>query len=182
MSMRLVVRVLKTPMTSKTDKLVLMALAEAGHDDGGSCYPGVARLAQLSGVTERNVQLALRRLEAAGWISVVAHARQHRPTEYLIAVARLNRLSETSGVDRDTPDDRPEVSIPTPLKAPEVSVATPLRPRSPTPGVSVETPGVSLPTPDPTEPKKNRYYEEDRSLALRAEAETRRRSVRSSRR
>jgi len=44
-------------------RLVLLALADAGWDDGTNCFPGVDRLATGTRMTRRAVQLALRKLE-----------------------------------------------------------------------------------------------------------------------
>ncbi len=56
-----------------TQKLVLIALAWHS-DDGGSCWPSQARLARLSGLSERSVRRAARELEEQKLI------RRHRRT------------------------------------------------------------------------------------------------------
>ena len=56
-----------------TQKLVLIALAWHS-DDGGTCWPSQARLARLSGFSERSVRRAARDLEQQNLI------RRHRRT------------------------------------------------------------------------------------------------------
>lgn len=56
-----------------TQKLVLIALAWHS-DDGGSCWPSQARLARLSGLSERSIRRAARALEQQNLI------RRHRRT------------------------------------------------------------------------------------------------------
>lgn len=61
------------------ERLVLMLLAHHHHDKTGACWPAVATLADKSGLTERSVQMQLRKLEARGLITVTTrtvHGRQ----------------------------------------------------------------------------------------------------------
>jgi hypothetical protein len=51
-----------------SEKLILLALADWSNDEG-ECWPSVARIAQKSSKSERTVQGALAKLEAAGHIS-----------------------------------------------------------------------------------------------------------------
>lgn len=51
-----------------TDKLVLVGIAN--HDGDGGAWPSVATLARYANVDERNVQRALKRLEALGEVQV----------------------------------------------------------------------------------------------------------------
>lgn len=50
-----------------TQKLVLVALAWHS-DDGGTCWPSQARLARLSGLSERSVRRAAKDLEQRGLV------------------------------------------------------------------------------------------------------------------
>lgn len=52
-----------SPVEHRGDLLVLLALADHAHDDGGSAYPSVSTLARKARLTRRGAQLALRRLE-----------------------------------------------------------------------------------------------------------------------
>src|SRR5437879_5273234 len=45
------------------DLLVLLAIADHAHDDGGGAWPSVETLAKMARLTERQVQRALRHLE-----------------------------------------------------------------------------------------------------------------------
>jgi hypothetical protein len=67
LSIRLMARVFELddpPM----DKLVLLALADHGRDDGTGCYPSIEKLAAKTSLTRRGTQKIMRRLEAIGRI------------------------------------------------------------------------------------------------------------------
>lgn len=51
------------------DRLVLLCLADHA-DDGGTCYPSVPRIMARTGLSDRGVQKALKRLEGVGMVSV----------------------------------------------------------------------------------------------------------------
>ena len=82
----------------RDEKLVLLALADHAHDDGGKCYPGVRYLAWKSGYSERQIQRLLRRLQHRGVLRAVAHARGGRgiATEYLIETQKGDKLTPFS--------------------------------------------------------------------------------------
>jgi hypothetical protein len=50
-----------------TDKLVLLALADAANDEG-YCWPSISTIARKSGVSERSVQRAIRKAETDGLV------------------------------------------------------------------------------------------------------------------
>jgi hypothetical protein len=54
--------------TRLAGRLVLLALADYAHDDGSNAFPSVDSLARKAGVSTRQVQRALRDIEAAGEI------------------------------------------------------------------------------------------------------------------
>lgn len=82
---------------------VLMRLAQRASDDGTHCYPSVDELARSTGRTERTVQRALRALQAAGHIQVLAypHGGRGHATEWLVC-PQLN--GDIRGVKGDTSD------------------------------------------------------------------------------
>jgi Helix-turn-helix domain len=73
-------------------RLVLLALADHANDEG-YCHPSVARLALKSALTERNVQLILRNLEARGELVTLCGAGRGNVNAYWVlppaTVARL---------------------------------------------------------------------------------------------
>lgn len=62
-------RALQDVSLHPSDKLVLAALG-AHTDTEGRCWPSVARLMQLSGLRERTVQRAIKRLAGSGYVQV----------------------------------------------------------------------------------------------------------------
>ena len=64
-------------------RLVLLALADHANDEG-YCHPSVARLALKSALTERNVQLILRNLEARGELVTLRGAGRGNVNAYWV--------------------------------------------------------------------------------------------------
>lgn len=75
--------------SSGTDKVVLLGIAN--HDGDGGAWPSIATLAKYANVAERNVQLAIKRLEASGQITrhfqeggTLIMRNGQRPNRYVI--------------------------------------------------------------------------------------------------
>ncbi len=88
----------------KEEKYLLLTLADHAHDDGTKCFPGVAYLAWKSGISRRQVQRLLRRLEDSGILEPVAHEKGGRgmATEYAIHTERGVRRSPFRRRERAT--------------------------------------------------------------------------------
>lgn len=71
---------------SPQEKLVLLVMADHADDSGGNVFPSVARIMQMSGMSERAVQRTIRLLVSSGVVEVVRPARPGRPTEYRILI------------------------------------------------------------------------------------------------
>ena len=52
------------------------------EDDGSKIYPSVKRIAELSGYSERSVQLAIAKLRALDVLRVVRPHAPHQPRQY----------------------------------------------------------------------------------------------------
>lgn len=76
-----------------TAKLVLLRLADFAADDGANVFPTVDRVAEDTSLSERAVRTALRRLEEAGALVLVARedSGRHRAREYRINLDFLAR-------------------------------------------------------------------------------------------
>ncbi len=92
MSVRLMGVVWQTELP-KNLKMLLLALADHANDDGAGIYPGVARLADKTSDSERNVRRLLAELEDRGLIEAVAYrAGGHgMATHWRIVIAELYR-------------------------------------------------------------------------------------------
>lgn len=96
----------KVPQTiTGSDRMVLLVLANYANDDG-VCWPSVARVAHDAALSVRRTQDALRRLEAAGWVT---RKLNQQPMNIKggarTADRRTNLYCLSSGVDESsTPD------------------------------------------------------------------------------
>src|SRR5262245_19810421 len=108
---------------------VAVALASFA-DDAGRAFPSVRTLATAIGIDPRNVQRALARLRADGWIAAEGNARGGRPgatTVYRIAVDRLRRVatgdeSATPGRAANLSETDGEIATPRAAQTPSESV------------------------------------------------------------
>ncbi len=84
-----------------TQKLVAARLADFADDDGGRVFPSNARLCRECGLSERAVREAIRALESAGVLVLVAMERpgQHLPREYRFDLDALARLDDGEPAD-----------------------------------------------------------------------------------
>jgi DNA-binding Lrp family transcriptional regulator len=67
MSIRIMSAIWEIPLPP-TEKLVLLALADAANDEG-LCWPSIATIARKSGFSERSVQRSIRAAEGMGLIT-----------------------------------------------------------------------------------------------------------------
>lgn len=78
--------------------LVLLALADHAHEDGGGCYPSVAMIMKKTRLTERAVQYNLRKLERElGEITTVKPGGGRFATTYKVAVQILQGRKDCTG-------------------------------------------------------------------------------------
>ena len=96
MSIRVMTHVWDCGQYNGSKLLLLLALADFAHDDGGNVYPSVDTLAQKTRCDRRTVQRNLRQLEGEGAILLVRPATRHGPAEYQIGAA-FCRPSEGQG-------------------------------------------------------------------------------------
>lgn len=92
MSIRLQSLVWGHPALSASERLVLLRLCDHADDCGNRVHPSVGSVAFATGLGERTVQAALRRLEAEGFLQVVANDGGGRPgstRRYRVIVGRL---------------------------------------------------------------------------------------------
>lgn len=73
MSIRLMTLVWSYYPIGGGELILALAIADHGHDDGTSIYPGVTHLAHKTRQSERAVQYQLRRMEAATWLQPVRY-------------------------------------------------------------------------------------------------------------
>jgi hypothetical protein len=73
MSVKVMSQVWESEGLSPTERLILLSLADHA-DDAGTCYPSIKRLSHRTGLSERAVQGALKRLSDAGWLEIRLNA------------------------------------------------------------------------------------------------------------
>jgi Helix-turn-helix domain len=67
-----------------TALLLMLAIADHAHDDGGGAYPSIATLARKARTSERNVKLLLPKLEGSGELEVKRGAGPHGTNLYRV--------------------------------------------------------------------------------------------------
>jgi hypothetical protein len=74
-----------------TECYILVCLANHCDDNGRSCFPSIARIAQMSRRSARTVVRVIAALEAGGWIAVERGVGRGVISQYTIHVAKLKR-------------------------------------------------------------------------------------------
>jgi DNA-binding MarR family transcriptional regulator len=82
MSARASGQVWKLSKHKGSELLVLLAIADNAKDDGRDAWPGISELSRKTRLTERNIQLILRKLELSGELTVEKNAGPHRANLY----------------------------------------------------------------------------------------------------
>ena len=76
MSIRVMTAVFDHSQSRLADRLVLLVIADRAHDDGTGCYRSRESIAEMAGVSPRQVTESVRRLREMGELEVVARAGQ----------------------------------------------------------------------------------------------------------
>lgn len=74
---------------SPSEKLVLSCIAWHAKPGGGGAYPGVRRLAKLTGLARSTTENALASLIGRGYVSITRRGNQVTANEYKISIAAL---------------------------------------------------------------------------------------------
>ena len=102
MSIRCVGWVLEHSETRLSDRLVLLALADYAHDDGGMAFPAVGTLAHKARVSKTGCRKCLRRLEDAGEIEATGVTRHGTVIYSILMGGESLRGGETLSGGRET--------------------------------------------------------------------------------
>ena len=88
MGIRMIERVLLLSVdhVSRSERLVLLALANFSARDGTSAYPSIATIGRCAGLSRRQVRRLLQTLEARRFIHLDAPAVRHRPKTYRLTL------------------------------------------------------------------------------------------------
>ncbi len=104
MSIRVLAWALRdAPVTNRTDLLVLIAIADHAHDDGGGAYPSVGTLAGMARCSARSVETALTRLKASGVLAV--EERAGKTSVYRVLITPAGAAGVTPAARAATPAD-----------------------------------------------------------------------------
>ena len=99
MSIALMSRVMDAPLGNSTDKLVLLVLADYANNDGENVFPSIATVARRCDLSDRTVQLSLKRMAGKKWISAAGQVRVSNGTvtRYRIHAKNLPAMTGESG-------------------------------------------------------------------------------------
>jgi hypothetical protein len=74
-----------------SEQLLLLALADHGHDDGSHIYPALETVAWKIGLKKRRVRMLVSDLRARGVLVVEQEATRYDPTRYRLDLSKLPR-------------------------------------------------------------------------------------------
>lgn len=83
MSVRLMSAIFESATLGPTERLIMLSLADHA-DDSGRCYPSVGRICQRTGLSERAVQINVRKLVDQGYLQLVPGGGKGRPNVYFV--------------------------------------------------------------------------------------------------
>ena len=110
MSIEVVTWVFKNSEARLGNRLVLLALADYAHDDGSNAFPSVSSIAAKARMSDRQVQRALKELEAAG--DITRAGKHGSGTTIWQVVMRGDNLSGGDIYATETADLSPDPSEP----------------------------------------------------------------------
>lgn len=87
MSVKVMAWVWGESRSRKTERLVLLAIADCAAEDGSNAYPSMAELMRKTGLSERGVQGAVRKLVALGELFVNANGGPRGCNRYRVIMA-----------------------------------------------------------------------------------------------
>ena len=90
MSIKLMTMVFDRYQIGEGEKLVALCLADFASDDGRNIFPSVSTIAKKTCMTERNVQLILKKMQSRGWLICVYKSLGGKPSEYAISNTWIN--------------------------------------------------------------------------------------------
>lgn len=103
-------RVIRRCEMNPSVKLVALTIATYAARDGGSIYPGVTRLAAVTGLTDKTVRAGLKRLREIGLLTRTREGsrkgRQGLADEYALTIP----VDLLTRIPMLTPDESPELS------------------------------------------------------------------------
>ena len=103
MSIKAMTHVWATSKQKGSALVLLLAIADYAHDDGGGAYPSVETLAAKCRMTDRNVQLLIRSLCDAGELCVEVGTGPHRSNMYRLPMGeKFSPLKSFQGENAGT--------------------------------------------------------------------------------
>lgn len=130
--------------------VLMLAIADYAHDDGGGARPSIPTLAKKTRMTPRNVNLLIARLVAAGELEVVVGGGLHNTNAYRLTLPGLGPAEDESTL-KSFQGTSTQTLKPASVKKP----ANPEKPGGQTlkfPGANPEIPGAQTLKPASADP------------------------------
>lgn len=103
MSIKIMTEVWDEAPFKGSDLLVLLCLADFADEDG-ICYPAVDTIARKTRLSDRAVQLSIRYLASADWLTIEEGGKLHRPNTYQVLTARVKSFQGEKPAAQISPD------------------------------------------------------------------------------
>lgn len=136
MSVRVMQAVWEHSKQSGGALVLLLAIADNAHDDGGGAYPSNATLAQKARMTGRNVNILLKSLVDAGEIAIDAGAGPHGCNVYRVLLPGLATPENISPLKTFHPEKSDTEGVKKTARGGEASFRGGVKPVSPKPSVN----------------------------------------------
>lgn len=148
MSVKVMSWVWSSSRSAKTDRLVLLAIADCANEDGRDAYPSMAELVRKTGLSERAVQMATKRLVKLGELFVSPNGGPRGCNRYRVLMDGRPPLdlhpadyAPPPQVVRESMSDRSQEWNVTPA---ESAPRTECTPQETTPAPAADAPGTVL--------------------------------------
>jgi DNA-binding transcriptional MocR family regulator len=96
---------LSSTTVTRSEKLLLVTLANFSNRQGGHAFPSVRTLMAMAGLSRRSVQRLLRKLEARGFVAQEAPPGRYRPRTFRLSFQSWAPNNDAHGPSRVTSDD-----------------------------------------------------------------------------
>lgn len=133
MSIKIMSRIWEGGPAAQADRFIMLALADYAND-AGECWPSIRGIATKVCMSERGVQVAIRRLEVAGWLEIQTGNGRKGCNQYVIKTPQQVHPSQCENPAPAAP--RTSCTPQMKVKTPQMDAQNPA-PAAPEPSITI---------------------------------------------